>query len=152
MSQRTSGTATRQREEEQEQEQEQGAELSISSVGGQALLSEREVCDEFVCTSSPVVASHVRQIVADIQQRRDLAERAASYIADSIEFSDNWISLRGREAYAAHDLWKSGFLQPGLAEKSLSSTFVHVMYNCHSFPCTCCSSFFWRDMQAGRAF
>jgi len=60
-----------------------------------------EICDEFVCKSSPAVEGSLRQIARDIVSRKE-AGRSMTPFANDVVFDDGARRFVGKESYAAH--------------------------------------------------
>ena len=86
-------------------ERENKASTSTSSMTDQdgtrstimdTVFSDEAVCNDFVCISSPNVERTIRQIVQDLQTLR---EGGVNCYSELVEYSDPFISFKGREPY-----------------------------------------------------
>ncbi|CAG9465668.1 unnamed protein product [Pedinophyceae sp. YPF-701] len=59
-------------------------------------LPDGDVCDDFVCNSSPAVAQTVRQLARDLSRRFEVAQ---SSVADKVTYKDPLRSFEGRAGY-----------------------------------------------------
>ena len=77
-----------------------------------------QICDEFVCKSSPAVEASLRQIATDVCALRENA-RSLTPFANDIEYDDGARVFKGREGFKNHAFIAENIGNPAAAVESM---------------------------------
>ena len=78
-----------------------GSSFDAADVTIEGLVPLDQICDEFVCKSSPAVEGSLRQIATDIVALRE-DKRSLNPFANDLEYDDGARAFVGRDGFADH--------------------------------------------------
>lgn len=91
-----------------------GSSFDAADVTIEGLVPLDQICDEFVCKSSPAVEGSLRQIATDIVALRE-DKRSLNPFANDLEYDDGARTFVGRDGFATHTYIRDNVGEPRAA-------------------------------------